>query len=202
MSRPRRPLPISTLLARLGTVAGIALAVYSVVTLIGFLSQRSYLPAGSSLAGLDVSGLTAQEATLAIDQALAAPLTIRLPDNTPLILAPASLDFAVDDDATRSAIERALGAHYALSNFPARLLRQSGAPPRLDPVTRHDAGKVDSLLETLAQNNDRPAAPGCDQPGDTAAGARRARNRAGQSQCPRERDPGVADCRAIGQPGR
>ena len=53
MSRPRRPLPISTLLARLGTVAGIALAVYTVVTLIGFLSQRSYLPAGSTLAGLD-----------------------------------------------------------------------------------------------------------------------------------------------------
>ena len=117
-----------------------------------FLSSGDHARAGSAVAGIDISGMTRDEAAAAVESGLAGPaskrIRIRLPDQI-ASLKPADAGLSIDGAASVApAFERTLN--------PLVLLGAASGMSDLAPVVNVDQAALDAQVASIAESVDAP----------------------------------------------
>ncbi len=121
---------------------------------------RTVLPTGLTVSGLDVGGMTREQALNAIVLAYTAPITVYYQDQTTQLL-PEMVDLAVDLEATQANLDEVLSAQQSTEGFFAytldRLLGRERRPEPAYAIVNYSRERVDAFLERMAQKYDREA---------------------------------------------
>jgi len=125
---------------------------------IGYRASLQVLPAGMTVAGLDVEGMTTDQALAALEAAFSQPVQLTYQDQA-IALTPESVAFQFDPEGTRAAIEEAVAGRRSLDGFLAYLLRQPPEPVGVMPVATYSSDRLDGFLNLVAQQHDRPPQP-------------------------------------------
>jgi vancomycin resistance protein YoaR len=129
------------------------LGVLGVLAAIGFILTGARMPAHASVGGVDVSGLTPQEAQEKVEIALGSrahvPITV-LSGGRTFVVDPAQAGLAVD---VESSMRRAGGFH---SLNPVRMVRLMVGHVEAPLVVTADDRKLDATVATIAAALDRP----------------------------------------------
>lgn len=142
----------------IGIIVGGVLLALLFSQLMGYRASLRTLPAGMTVAGLDVGGMTPDEAITALEGDFAQPVVLTYRDQS-VTLTLESVDFRFDADATRAAIEQAVAGRRSLDGFFAYLFRRRQAPIEVTPVVTFSASRLDGFLARVAQQRDRPPQP-------------------------------------------
>ncbi|SNT16478.1 Vancomycin resistance protein YoaR, contains peptidoglycan-binding and VanW domains [Micrococcales bacterium KH10] len=114
------------------------------------------VPGGTSISGIDVSGMTQDEATAAVSEGLAsrvtAPVQLVAADSRAEI-DPQTAGLSIDPERTTSGL-----TGFTLS--PARLIEHLGGGKQLDVHTSIDRGALREAVETVAEDLSTAAADG------------------------------------------
>ncbi len=123
-------------------------------------ASRAVLPAGLTVSGLDVGGMTREQALNAIVLAYTAPITVYYQDQTTQLL-PEMVDLVVDLEATQANLDEVLSAQQSTEGFFAytldRLLGRERRPEPAYAIVNYSRERVDAFLERIAQKYDREA---------------------------------------------
>lgn len=138
-------------------VAGILLALF-VQQIFGYRASLRVLPAGTSVAGLDVSGMTVERAIATLEGIYAQPVQLYYQEQM-VELTPESVGLQFDLEATRAAIEAAVAGRRSFDGFMTYLLRRPTAPVNVTPTVTFSAERLDGFLQRIAQQYDRPPSP-------------------------------------------
>ncbi len=125
---------------------------------VGYRASLRLLPPGMTVAGLDVGGMSAEEATARLESAFAQPVEVSYQGEM-LSLSPDVVEFRFDPAEMRATLEAAAAARRSLNGFMAYLLRRPVAPIFLPPAATYSAERLDGFLARVAQQYDRPAQP-------------------------------------------
>ncbi len=120
-----------------------------------FRADRRFLPPNVSIAGMDASGMTVEQVLAALDGAYAQPLQLTY-QGQPVVLAPETVAFQFDREATREALEAVRESRNTFSGFLAYLLRRPSPPVEVVPAVRYSSERLDAFLARVAQQYDRP----------------------------------------------
>lgn len=136
------------------------------IVLLGFVGWRwtryrdwlKRIPAGVTLAGVPVEGATREEALERLLGAYNGPVTLYY-DGQRLSLSPKAVEFSMDLEAARAALDAELKKNKDLDTFLAYLVGQY--PPSVDILveTTYSPDALQSALENVAREYDRPAKP-------------------------------------------
>ncbi|HHS96706.1 MAG TPA: hypothetical protein ENK08_02220 [Chloroflexi bacterium] len=140
-----------------------ALLVGLVLALLGwqYLRYRASLetlPAGMTVAGMDVEGMTPEEAVENLRTALSQPVQLVYQGQT-LALRPESVAFRFDPEGTLDAIQEAVAWRRTLDGFLAFLLRREPEPVAVEPVATFSQDRLDGFLNEVARQYDHPPQP-------------------------------------------
>lgn len=116
------------------------------------------LPAGMSMAGLSVEGMTREQALNALELAFAMPVEVAYLDQR-FVLPPESVAFHYDAEKTAANLERALKERIGLSGFIAYVLRQPEEPVAVPIAAGYSAQRLDDFLARVAAQYDHPPQP-------------------------------------------
>ena len=138
-------------------MAGVLLALL-IWQFITYQTSLKTLPAGITVAGLDVEGMTVDQALEALAATYAQPVQLSYQGQT-LALTPESVALSFDVEGTRQAIEEGIAGRKSLDGFVTFLLRQSPQPVDLPPLVTYSPDRLDGFLNRVAQQYDRPPQP-------------------------------------------
>jgi len=124
----------------------------------GYRASLRTLPAEMTVAGLDVGGMTSDQALATLESAFAQPVQLSYRDQT-VTLAVENVDFRFDADGTRAAIEQAVAGRRSFDGFLAYLFRRRQAPIEIAPAATFSASRLDGFLATVARQRDHPPQP-------------------------------------------
>lgn len=138
-------------------LGGVALALL-VWQFIAYQASLRVLPAGMTVAGMDVQGKRVSQVLTELEASFAQPVQIAYQEET-LALTPASVDLRLDPEETQAAIEEAARGRRSLDGFMAFLLRRAPEPLDVQPVATYSSDRLDGFLNRIAQQYDRPPQP-------------------------------------------
>ena len=138
---------------RLFVAIGGVIAILVVIYLAAVFAGGDGVPHGTSVEGIDISGMSVQEAATTLDRALAKktkqPIKIST-DGETFIIKPADAGLAFDAEATA---EQAAGRVWN----PITLITNLTATRQLEPVITVDESAMNSQVDTIATSVDEPA---------------------------------------------
>ncbi len=120
-----------------------------------FRSSLRVLPAGLTIADATVEGMTVEEVLAALEGAYAQPVQLSY-QGEPILLAPETVEFRLDREATRAAIEGAVANRNSVQGFLNYLFRRPSPPVAVTPAVEYSRERLDRFLERVAQQYDRP----------------------------------------------
>ncbi|HET7901302.1 MAG TPA: VanW family protein [Candidatus Nanopelagicales bacterium] len=138
---------------RWGLWAGVGAAALGVVYLGLVAGTGDGLPRGTTVAGVEVGGMSEAQAVATLQKALAAKAAAPIPatvDGDPLSIAPETAGLSFDAEATVA------GLSGRIWN-PVTLVAQFTGGPVLDPVVDVDQAKLDETMKGIAGDADAPA---------------------------------------------
>lgn len=135
-------------------LVGIVLAL-SVWQWTQFRASLRVLPAGLTVADATVEGMTVDQVLAALESAYVQPVQLSY-QGQPILLAPETVEFRLDREATRAAIEAAVAGRNGPQGFLAYVLRRPFPPITVTPVVQYSPERLDRFLERVAQQYDRP----------------------------------------------
>jgi beta-lactamase class A len=132
----------------------IIILLYLLYELSGYLHYKTLVPEGTVVAGLDVSGLTEEEARAKVEAAFSAPVVLYYAGEE-IKLHPRRVEYRLNDDALWDELARRRTETSPLKGFGLYLLEQ-GPPPIEVPVQgRYNEQKLVQFLDGVAQEYDR-----------------------------------------------
>jgi len=121
----------------------------------GFRLARRTLPAGMTIAGLPVEGMTREQALNALEVAFATPLEVTYQEQH-LSLTPDSVELRYDNAATAASLDAILNTRTGLDGFIAHVLRHQPEPVDVPAVVSYSEKRLDGFLARVAKQYDRP----------------------------------------------
>jgi beta-lactamase class A len=117
---------------------------------------RFELPSGSEIAGIDVSGQTAQDAVARVEEAYARPAYLyHLEEHVELD--PVNVGFTIDGESMAAEAQRQLDSRESWISFAAYVLERPLQPVKVPLMATHDAAGLEAMLESVASFLDQPA---------------------------------------------
>ncbi|RME32418.1 MAG: hypothetical protein D6793_11105, partial [Thermoflexia bacterium] len=120
-----------------------------------FRASLQVLPPELAVADATVEGMTLDQVLATLESAYLQPVQLSY-QGRPLLLAPDTVEFRLDREATRAVIEAAVAGRNSLQGFLAYLLRRPFPPVAVMPVVQYSPNRLDRFLERVAQQYDRP----------------------------------------------
>lgn len=117
---------------------------------------RNELPPGSTIAGVDVSGLTLEEASEEVSSAYERPVYLYHRDEH-IELEPRNVGFQLDGDGMIAAAQRQLDLREAWISFAAFTLDRPLQPVKVPLLATHDQAGLEAMLQRIADFLDKPA---------------------------------------------
>ena len=132
----------------------VLIVLYALYQLSGFLAYRELIPPGTRIAGLDVGGMTEEQARGLVDQAFGSPVTLNYDDEV-IRLYPNRVEFRLQQSVVWSEISSRRAQTSFLEGFGTYLLGEH--PPLIDvPVEgRYNEQKIVQFLQDVALEHDR-----------------------------------------------
>ncbi len=116
---------------------------------------RRTLPAGMTMAGLSVEGMTHEQALNALEVAFATPVEVTYREQR-LTLSPDSVELRYDAGETESNLGAILSAQEGLDGLIAHILRRSPGPVAVPVAIRYSEERLDGFLTRVARQYDQP----------------------------------------------
>jgi beta-lactamase class A len=132
----------------------IIVLLYLLYELSGYLRARNLVPAGTTVAGLDVGGLTEEEARARVEQAFSSPVLLYYGEEE-IKLHPHRVEYRLDADALWDELARRRTETSRLKGFGLYLLDQDPPPVDVQVEGRFSEPKLVQFLDDLAQEHDR-----------------------------------------------
>jgi beta-lactamase class A len=120
----------------------------------GFCIANRALPAGMTMAGLSVEGMTREQALNALEVAFATPVEVAYREQR-LSLPPESAGLHYDVEETAAHLDKALNAREGLNGFIAHVLRRSLPPVDVQVAVNYSPERLDSFLTRVAEQYDQ-----------------------------------------------
>ena len=120
----------------------------------GFRLASRTLPAGMTMAGLSVEGMTREQALNALEVAFATPVEVICQDQ-PLSLAPNSVELRYDAEETAANLDATLSTRGGLDGFIAHVLHRPLGPVDVPVAVSYSDRRLDGFLARVAQQFDR-----------------------------------------------
>lgn len=149
----RRPTFRSTLTSLLALLGAVVILIL-VVNAIAFQNVRTHLPVGTKLSGVDIGGLTVDDAISRTVTAFQTPITLRYQSNG-VTLTPEQIDFRLDEDAVAAQLIALVEQGSSWSNLPSFVLRRTVSPTLLSAPYLYTPERLDDFLLNVAQQYDR-----------------------------------------------
>jgi beta-lactamase class A len=121
----------------------------------GFRLAHRTLPAGMTIAGLPVEGMTREQALNALEVAFATPLEVTYQEQH-LSLTPDSVELRYDNAATAASLDTVLNTRTGLDGFIAHVLRHQPEPVDVPAAVSYSEKRLDGFLARVAKQYDRP----------------------------------------------
>lgn len=122
---------------------------------VGYRRASRTLPAGITLAGMPVEGMTREQALNALEVAYATPLEVTY-EAVRLTLSPESVELRFDAEQTGLNLDAALEASEGVGGFLAHLLRRDLDPVDVPAAVSYSQERVDAFLARVAAQYDHP----------------------------------------------
>jgi beta-lactamase class A len=119
---------------------------------------RLELPTGSRIAGVDVSGLTQEEAWEQVQEVYARPVYL-YHRNEHVELDPASVGFTLDGEGMMAEAQRQQNLRESWVSFAAFVLDRPLQPVKVPLMATHDPAGLEAMLQSVADFLDQPAQP-------------------------------------------
>jgi hypothetical protein len=119
---------------------------------------RALLPQGTAVAGLDVSGMSRQEATALINEHYQSPITAYYLEDR-VEIGVAEIQFQIDTEGMLDEAEAAKGDQDFWQGFLEYLLKRAIKPTEVDLRATHDQSVLYERLQTIGRFLDKPAKP-------------------------------------------
>jgi len=116
---------------------------------------RQTLPPDLSMAGLQVGGMSRQQALNALEVAYATPLTVTYHQES-LSLCPSVVELRYDAAQTAANLDAALVDWRGIEGFVAHVLRRGSAPVTVPVVVSFSEDRLSRYLERIAEEYDGP----------------------------------------------
>jgi beta-lactamase class A len=145
---------------RSGLIAWLIIIVAIVALLLtwqylGYRSARRTLPAGMTMAGLSVEGMTREKALNILAGAFGTPVEVRYQEQR-LSVSPDSVELRYDAAQTEANLDEVLTAQGGLEGFIAHILRRPPAPVDVPVAVNYSKERLDGFLARVANQYDRP----------------------------------------------
>ncbi|MBP6803186.1 MAG: serine hydrolase [Chloroflexi bacterium] len=123
-----------------------------------YLQGRSNMPPGMTIAGVDVSGLTAEETAVSLQNHYFAP--VRLAYRQELVdLDPQTVGFSLNTDAMLAEAQTYIDQQDIWQGYLRYLIGRTLEPIDINLQASHDPAALQNRLQTIAQFLDQPAQP-------------------------------------------
>jgi hypothetical protein len=122
---------------------------------LGYRLTNRTLPAGMTMAGLPVEGMTREQALNALEVAFATPLTVTYQEHQ-LSLSPSTVELRYDDGQTAANLDAALTVWRTIDGFISYLLRRSFEPQDVPVAMSYSEQRLTRFLNRVAYQYDRP----------------------------------------------
>jgi beta-lactamase class A len=136
----------------------ILVILYTLFQLGGYFTYRELLPPGTTISGLDVGGLTPDEARGIVEQAYESPVVLHYADET-IKLHPGRVEYRLREGTVWAELERWRNERSFLKGFGTYLLGEDPPPLHVEIEGRFNEAKLEQLLEDVAQEYDRGMLP-------------------------------------------
>lgn len=123
-----------------------------------YRASLEVLPAGMTVAGLDVEGMTPEQVVESLEVAFSQPVRLTYQEQT-LALTPESVAFRFDPERTLTAIREAVAWRETVDGFLAFLLRREPEPVAVRPAATFSSERLDGFLSQVARQYDHPPQP-------------------------------------------
>lgn len=120
----------------------------------GFRQANRTLPAGMTMAGLSVEGMTREQALDGLAGAFGASVQVTYRDQR-LALSPDNVELRYNAEETASKLNEKLGAREGFDGFIAHVLRRSLGPVDVPVAVGYSEERLDSFLARVAGQYDR-----------------------------------------------
>ncbi len=114
------------------------------------------LPAGMTIAGLPVEGLSQEQALNALEVAFATPINLAYEDNR-LLLPPESVDLHYDAEQTAANLEAALNDRQGLGGFIQHVTAPDPPPQKVSAAVSYSTPALNEFLTSIAAQYDQEA---------------------------------------------
>ncbi|MBZ0298438.1 MAG: class A beta-lactamase-related serine hydrolase [Anaerolineae bacterium] len=151
--RRRQSFPILPILSALMLLAAVGMFVYE---LVGFSTRQDRLPAGVSVAGVDISGLTPSEAVAAWERTLSRPVTLWYEDS-PMLLDPAAIGFRSNNAAMLAEARSAndAGAQNWIRFFNYLMGQEERSIVSVELSASYQNSLLDQFMQEVSRRYDR-----------------------------------------------
>ncbi len=122
---------------------------------LGFRLSQRRLPAGMTMAGRSVEGMTREQALSALEAALAMPVEVTYQEHL-LSLTPDSVELRHNAEETAANLDAALSPRRGIDGFIAHVLRRSPDPTDVPVGVSYSKERLDGFLARVARQYDRP----------------------------------------------
>ena len=123
-----------------------------------FRLARDILPAGTRVAGVDVSGLTLEEATEKLANDYGEPVYLYHRDDH-VELNPQDVGFSLDMEAISGELQQTLAKQESWLAFAGFVLKRPLQPVEVPVRASHDQAALRAMLESVSEFLDQPARP-------------------------------------------
>lgn len=124
----------------------------------GYRITTRTLPAGMTMAGLSVEGMTRAQALDALEGAFATPVELTY-QGQPLTLSPDIVELRYDAERTAANLDAALSPRNGLDGFVAYILRRPFAPVDVPVAVSYSQERLDGFLAHVVNQYDHPPIP-------------------------------------------
>lgn len=130
----------------------------------GYRISSRTLPAGTTMAGLPVGGMTPPQALNALEVAFATSLRVRYQDHT-LSLAPSVVELSYDADQTAANLDSTLADWRGVEGFISYVVRRDSVPISVPVDVTYSEERLSHFLDRVAKRYDGPAQAAIAVPG-------------------------------------
>lgn len=113
------------------------------------------LPAGMTMAGLPVEGMTREQALGVVEEAFTTPMEVTYQEQQ-LLLSPDSVELRYNAEETETTLDALLAAQRGLDGFVAHVLRRPLDPVDVPVTINYSEERLDGFLARVANQYDRP----------------------------------------------
>jgi beta-lactamase class A len=141
-------------------LVGLVVAVGGFLLYKGFYWRLAWqqLPPGSEIAGVDVSGLTQQEALEKVTETYAQPVYLNHRQEH-VELDPANVGFALDGQGMMAQAQRQMESRKWWVSFAAYIMNRPLQPVKVPLLATHDEAGLEAVLQSISEFLDEPAQP-------------------------------------------